>query len=57
MRAGGATDTTNDSCDTKSSDDDANEKFGSDHPDITQFVFLEGHVTSINNDINIRTLQ
>lgn len=55
--AGGATDTTNASCDTTLPDNDANEKFGSEHAGITQFVFLDGHVSSINNDIDVVTLQ
>jgi prepilin-type N-terminal cleavage/methylation domain-containing protein len=54
---GGATDSTNPSCDTVPPDNDANEKFGSEHADITQFVFLDGHVSSINNDIEVVTLQ
>jgi hypothetical protein len=55
--AGGQTDTTNGSCDTNVPDDDANEKFGSEHAGIVQFVFLDGHVSSMNTDINVVTLQ
>jgi len=55
--AGGTTDTTNNSCDTNLPDDDANEKFGSEHSGITQFVFLDGHVSSINNDVDVVTVQ
>jgi type II secretory pathway pseudopilin PulG len=37
-------------------DDDEEEKFGGPHNNITLFVFLDGHVEGIENDIDIRTL-
>jgi prepilin-type N-terminal cleavage/methylation domain-containing protein len=55
--AEGGTDPTNDHCDTVPPDHVANEKFGSEHPGITQFVFLDGHVSAINNDVDLVTLQ
>ena len=38
-------------------EDDSQEKFGSEHPQIVQFVFLDGHVSNLNTDIEITTLQ
>jgi len=37
--------------------DTANDKFGSEHSQIVQFVFLDGHVSAIDQSINLITLQ
>ena len=38
-------------------EDPAQDKFGSEHPEIVQFVFLDGHVSSIATDVDLLTLQ
>lgn len=38
-------------------DDDEDEKFGGPHPGVTQFVFLDGHVEAVSNDIAIPALE
>ncbi len=37
--------------------DESSEKFGSEHSQLVHFTFLDGHVTSINTDIELETLQ
>jgi prepilin-type N-terminal cleavage/methylation domain-containing protein/prepilin-type processing-associated H-X9-DG protein len=37
-------------------DDPSNRKFGSLHPGVVQFAFLDGHVESIANDVELTTL-
>lgn len=39
-----------------SPDDPSNRKFGSLHPGVTMFGFLDGHVEAIANDIEVETL-
>jgi prepilin-type N-terminal cleavage/methylation domain-containing protein/prepilin-type processing-associated H-X9-DG protein len=38
-------------------DDTSNRKFGSRHPGVTQFVFLDGHVEAITNDTGLDILR
>jgi prepilin-type N-terminal cleavage/methylation domain-containing protein len=38
-------------------DDDEEEKFGGPHPSVTLFVYLDGHVESISNNIEIPALE
>jgi prepilin-type processing-associated H-X9-DG protein len=38
-------------------DDMNNRKFGSLHPGVTSFVFLDGHVEPIENDIDLTVLR
>jgi prepilin-type N-terminal cleavage/methylation domain-containing protein len=38
-------------------DDPDRSKFGSQHPSVTQFVFLDGHVDALRNEISIDTLK
>ena len=37
-------------------DDDDEDKFGGPHPGVTQFVYLDGHVEAISNDIDDEAL-
>jgi prepilin-type N-terminal cleavage/methylation domain-containing protein/prepilin-type processing-associated H-X9-DG protein len=37
--------------------DDEDEKFGGMHPGVTNFVFLDGHVESVSNDIAIPAIE
>ena len=37
-------------------DDPSNRKFGSLHPGVVQFAFLDGHVEAIANDVELTTL-
>ncbi len=37
--------------------DTSNQKFGSEHSQIVQFLFLDGHVTGLSTDIETQTLQ
>ncbi|QDT00472.1 DUF1559 domain-containing protein [Adhaeretor mobilis] len=40
-----------------SANENSNEKFGSEHPGIVQFVYLDGHVNAIPVDADIETLK
>jgi prepilin-type N-terminal cleavage/methylation domain-containing protein/prepilin-type processing-associated H-X9-DG protein len=38
-------------------DDDSDDEFGSLHPSVVQFVFLDGHVASVNSEIDDEVLE
>ena len=40
-----------------SPEDPSEDKFGSEHPDLIQFVFLDGHVAGLTTDVDVTTLQ